>query len=234
MAEQKWPSNLVIVRHGESERNVAKEAAKLSGQAGAYAGGLRDVDTPLTALGQKQALATGKWLAGQYTFDVAFSSPYLRAKLTTDALLQSFAVRPRVVIEERVREIEFGILDGLTSDGIKARYPEEYERRKREGKYWYRPPGGESRPDVALRVHSLLGTLARDYREKSVLVVCHSVVVLVFRRLLERWEETQYLKVDSEDDVKNCSVTAYRYDPEREKLVLQSYNAIYCEEAAKV
>ncbi len=89
---------------------------------------------------------------------------------------------------------------------------------------WYRPPGGESRPDVVLRVHSFLGTLARDYRAKNVLVVCHSVVVLIFRRLLERWDERQYLEIDKENDVLNCSVTSYRYDPDVAKLVLDGYN----------
>src|SRR5579864_8073703 len=127
------------------------------------------------------------------------------------------------MIEERVREIEFGMLDGLTHHGVKERYPEEWARRQREGKYWYRPPGGESRPDVALRVHSFLGTLTRDYPAKSVLVVCHSVVVLIFRRLLERWDEQQYLKVDSEDDVLNCSITAYRCDSSASKLMLETY-----------
>ena len=135
--------------------------------------------------------------------------------------------KPPLKGEERIREIEFGILDGLTTDGMKAKYPEEFVRRKREGKYWYRPPGGESRPDVALRVHSFLGTLTRDYREKSVLVVCHSVVVLVFRRLLERWGEKEYMKIDSEDDVLNCSVTTYRYDGDRNKLVLVTYNKTF-------
>jgi broad specificity phosphatase PhoE len=80
---------------------------------------------------------------------------------------------------------------------------------------------------LGLRVHSFLGTLTRDYREKNVLVVCHSVVVLVFRRLLERWDEAQYLKVDHEDDVLNCSVTAYRYDSTDSKLKLNYYNRIY-------
>ncbi len=51
-----------------------------------------------------------------------------------------------------------------------------------------------------------------DYRKKSVLVVCHSVVVLIFRRLLERWNEDEYLKIDREQDVENCSITAYRYE----------------------
>ena len=63
------------------------------------------------------------------------------------------------------------------------------------------------------------------------LVVCHSVVVLVFRRLLERWDEAQYLRVDQEDDVLNCSVTAYRYDPADSKLKLDYYNRIYYPEA---
>ena len=129
-------------------------------------------------------------------------------------------------MEERIREIEFGILDGLTPRGIKKNYPIEDARRDREGKYWYRPPGGESRPDVSLRVQSFLGTLTRDYRQKSVLIVCHSVVVLIFRRLLERWDERDYLKVDKEEDVKNCSLTAYDYDRARNKLVLNGYNKI--------
>ena len=79
---------------------------------------------------------------------------------------------------------------------------------------------------MALRVHSFFGTLTRDYRRQSVLVVCHSVVVLIFRRLLERWDEAEYLKVDAEDDVLNCSVTAYRYDAAKQKLVLDEYNTV--------
>ena len=61
-------------------------------------------------------------------------------------------------------------------------------------------------------MHSFLGTLTRDYRGKNVLVVYHSVVVLIFRRLLERWGEQQYLDVDRENDVRNCGITAYRFD----------------------
>ena len=77
--------------------------------------------------------------------------------------------------------------------------------------------GAKTDPDVALRVHSFLGTITRDYRAKNVLVVSHSVVVLIFRRLLERWDEARYLQIDS-DDVVNCSLTAYRYDPTASKL----------------
>ena len=178
--EQKWPSKLVIVRHAESERNVAKDIAKSKGDH-SFALGLRGIDTPLTQLGNQQARSTGEYLAREYNFDVMFSSPYRRTVQTAEQILGQIKAKPPLVHKERIREIEFGIMDGHTAEGIKANHPEDHARREREGKYWYRPPGGESRPDVALRVHSFLGTLARDYRTKTVLIVCHSVVVLIFR-----------------------------------------------------
>jgi len=223
---QKWPDLLVIVRHGQSERNVAKEQAKASGNAIVWGTSLRDVDTPLTALGAQQAIETGKFFHDRTTFDVIFSSPYMRTMQTSQHIAEQFPTAPQIMMEERVREIEFGILDGLTHQGIKERYPEEWARREREGKYWYRPPGGESRPDVALRVHSFLGALTRDFRQKKVLVVCHSVVVLIFRRLLERWDEAKYLEVDQEDDVLNCAMTTYRFDPQEHRLLLDGYNSV--------
>jgi broad specificity phosphatase PhoE len=223
---QKWPDLLVIVRHGQSERNVAKEQAKAAGNSTVWGTTARDVDTPLTPLGIQQAVTTGQFLRDKADFDVIFSSPYMRTLQTSQHLAEQLTSVPRIILEERIREIEFGVLDGLTHQGIQERYPEEWARREREGKYWYRPPGGESRPDVALRVHSFLGTLTRDYRQKKVLVVCHSVVVLIFRRLLERWDEAKYMEVDSEDDVLNCGITTYRYDPDAHRLNLDGYNTI--------
>jgi 2,3-bisphosphoglycerate-dependent phosphoglycerate mutase len=223
--EQKWPDHLVIVRHGESARNVAKERARMAAE-GVYGMGLRDVDTPLTPLGHEQAIKTGRFLARRFHFDAVFTSPYLRTRQTTDEIMKALKPEPRLIIEERLREIEFGSMDGLTPQGFKEKFPEEWARREREGKYWYRPPGGESRPDVALRVHSFLGTLTRDYRKKSVLVVCHSVVVLIFRRLLERWGEEEYMKTDREADVLNCSMTAYRFNRKTRRLELDHFNQV--------
>jgi broad specificity phosphatase PhoE len=223
--EQKWPSSLVVLRHGESARNVEKGIAKAAGKH-SFDLGLRDLETPLTKLGHEQARETGRYLASRYKFDVIFSSPYHRALQTAKDITSALRNSPRLVMEERLREIEFGILDGLTDKGIQAKFSQEHKRRKREGKYWYRPPGGESRPDVALRVQSFLGTLTRDYRKKSVLVVCHSVIVLIFRRLLERWNEDKYLEVDREQDVLNCSMTAYRFDSKKGKLTLDYYNKV--------
>ncbi|MGB7282495.1 MAG: histidine phosphatase family protein [Candidatus Acidiferrum sp.] len=244
MSEQKWPDKIILIRHGESVRNLMKEQPKSDANRYVWADGLRDQDTPLTDTGLGQALTLGVHLAKtEPALNAVFVSPYRRTRQTAERILKGFlghtsrggpqgisadAVRdkdmPRLIVEERVREIEFGVLDGLTHEGIQAKYPEELVRREKEGKYWYRPPGGESRPDVALRIHSFLGTLTRDYREQTVAVVAHSVVVLCFRRLLERWGEEEYLQVDREEDVKNCSLTSYVFRDHR--MVLEAYNRI--------
>jgi broad specificity phosphatase PhoE len=224
-------SHLVIVRHGESQRNVRRAEAQREGSL-EYHGDVRDMDVALTPRGLRQALETGKYLAREFRFDRVFVSPYERTLQTATTFLKQFPYTVDLTVEERIREKEFGILDGLTGHGIRSKYPDEWRRREREGKYYYRPPGGESYPDVALRVHSLLGTLARDCRKQSVLVVCHSVVVLTFRRLLERLTEKTLLAIDRDPghDVCNCSVTWYAYDSgggRRGRLVLREFNGVH-------
>ena len=213
----KWPSELIIVRHGQSVANALKQAGLPKDPA------MRDMDYPLTEMGWRQSLELGKRLRESYrTPHTIVTSPYVRAKETVEGIVDGMGFKPEIVIEERVREIDFGIFDGLSYDERLAKYPDEVARWDRLGKYWYRPPGGESRPDVRLRVHSFLGTLTRDYVDEKVLVVCHSVVVLAFRSLLERWEEEQYMKIDQEDDVRNAAATIYQRDNDR--LELQQYN----------
>jgi 2,3-bisphosphoglycerate-dependent phosphoglycerate mutase len=229
--QQKWMSNLVIVRHGESERNVSKVAATDAGLF-EYGGEVRDVDVQLTVRGQAQAKETGKHLARKLRFDRVFTSPYLRTIQTTQLMVREFENVPEIVSEERIREKEFGILDGLTKKGIDRKYPEEAKRKQLVGKYYYRPPGGESYPDVCLRIHSFLGTLTRDFACRSVLAVCHSVIVLAFRRLLERLSESDLLAIDGNPDqeVRNCSVTWYAFDlaaGANGKLVLKQFNRVY-------
>ncbi len=88
--------------------------------------------------------------------------------------------------DERLREKEFGILDRLTPLGIRAKYPDLAEQRLHVGKFYFRPPGGESWCDVILRLRSFLDMLTREYRGDRVLVVAHQVIVNCLRYLLER------------------------------------------------
>jgi broad specificity phosphatase PhoE len=222
----KWPNNLVIVRHAESQRNIWKEIATAKGDL-LYGGTIRDMDVPLTPKGEQQAKALGKPLGNEFRFDRVFASPFRRTMQTATLIKEQFPYAVEITEDERLREIDFGVLDGLTKHGIAHQYPEEADRKKRVGKYYFRPLAGENYPDVALRVHSFLATLTREAAGESVLVVCHSVVVLIFRRLLERLSEEELMEIDSSEDVMNCSVTHYAFDPKvgkNGKLVLRCFN----------
>ena len=65
-------------------------------------------------------------------------------------------------MDERLRDREMGEWDSLTWRGIVARHPEEAERAKLVGRYFHRPPGGESWADICLRLRTLLADVARE------------------------------------------------------------------------
>lgn len=234
MSRQRWPERLWIVRHGESAGNVARDAANASG-ANRILVEMRDVDVPLSARGIEQAEALGRWFAEHSAADrpdVLLASPYLRAQETARLFRDAGGCRDAdepICTDERLREKEFGILDGLTTAGIRAEQPEQAEFRRLLGKFYHRPPGGESWCDVIFRLRSLMDTVALHHAGRSVMIVAHQVVVLCLRYIIEGMSEEQILRIDKEGDVANCSVTEYRFDPSAGKdgaLSLVRYNAV--------
>ena len=222
MSEEKarshWPERLWLVRHGQSQGNVARDHADLHGLA-TIGIDIRDVDVPLSDLGHRQAEAAGRWFAalpdGEKP-EVILSSPYLRARQTAQAICEAGGLaggKARTVIDERLREREFGVFDGLTTLGIRERYPEEAAHRSRLGKFYHRPPGGESWADVILRLRSAMNSINLHYADRRVLIVCHQVVVLCMRYVLEELDETRILGIDKEADVLNCGICAFDFEP---------------------
>jgi len=231
--EQKWPDQIWLVRHGQSAGNVARDAAEAASQF-LIDIAERDVDVPLSPLGERQSQALAGWfraLGPDCQPTVVLFSPYVRARATASAVLDQLG-RERlstVVADERLREKEFGILDRLTPLGILDKYPDLAEQRRHVGKFYFRPPGGESWCDVILRLRSTLDTISREYRGERVLIVAHQVIVNCFRYLLERLDEEGILAIDRMADVPNCGITEYRFDPKagkHGKLVLVQANFV--------
>jgi broad specificity phosphatase PhoE len=217
-AEQKWPQTLWIVRHGQSAGNLARDKAEAAGEFLIDIAS-RDMDVPLSPLGERQADALGRWFGdlppGQRP-SVVLCSPYVRALQTARRVLAAARIDENeltMVCDERLREKEFGILDRLTVLGIRDKYPEIAEQRKHVGKFYFRPPGGESWCDVILRLRSVIEMITREHRRERVLVVAHQVTVNCFRYLLERLNEAEILDIDRQADVPNCGVTSYEFDP---------------------
>jgi broad specificity phosphatase PhoE len=209
-----WPERLWIVRHGQSAGNVARDEAEL---AGATLIDLtnRDADTPLSTLGERQSEALGQWFAAFPADErptCLMSSPFFRSHQTCAAIARSLGLDPRdIAVDERLREKEFGVLDRYTSQGIRAKFPELAEQRALVGKFYFRPPGGESWCDVILRLRSVVEVLRRDHAGDRVAIVAHQVIVNCFRYLLEGLDETAILAIDRQGDVPNCSVTEYGF-----------------------
>lgn len=233
-SDQIWPDLLYIVRHGESAGNIAREAAHEAGEQKVELS-VRDVDVPLSELGQLQAIALGNWFGSIPREDrpnIVLTSPYLRARHTAGLILNSAGMQENsysLVVDERLREKEFGILDRLTPIGVREIFPDQAEFRRLLGKFYHRPPGGESWCDVILRLRSATEMISREYRGQRVLIVCHSVVVLCMRYILEHLTETELLTIDKQAEVANCSVTLYEHDATlgpRGNLRLEFFNFV--------
>ena len=230
--QQAWPQVLWVARHGQSAGNVARDAAEAAGHAWIDVE-FRDIDTPLSELGVQQSLALGQWfgrMPAKERPQVVLCSPYVRARDTARLLMEQAGLRNghavRLRVDERLREKEFGLLDRLTRHGIRQKYPELDEQRAHVGKFYFRPPGGESWCDVILRLRSLTEMMAREHGGQRVLVVAHQVIVNCMRYLIENLDEAKILAIDKMGDVPNCAVTAYRLDAAARCLVPELVNFV--------
>lgn len=217
---------LLLIRHGESEGNVAATEARLAG-AEVIDVPARDADVNLSSTGRDQAKALGTALARiaeELRPDAIVSSPYARALQTAEIAVATAGWPVKVLTDERLRDRELGILDRLTRLGVETRYPDEAERRLWLGKLYYRPPGGESWADVALRLRSILDELNTLGTGQRVMLVCHDAVILLVRYVLEGMSEQEILDLAATTSVLNASITRYVRPSGAGPWQLESFN----------
>jgi probable phosphoglycerate mutase len=221
MKDELW---IGVVRHGESTANAASASATREGL------DLIDVaeseaDVPLSDLGRQQAESLGRRLQelpDALRPDLVMTSPFLRARQTAEIAMSGLEVRMRV--DERLRDRDLGILDLHTKQGIESAFPEESKRRSRHGKFYYRPPGGESWTDVALRLRGVLRELEQDAPGKRVLISAHDVVVTMVRYILEDLDEKALLAAAAESPIGNASLSCWQR--EGREWICETYNDV--------
>jgi broad specificity phosphatase PhoE len=219
------PAALWLVRHGESMGNLADAQAHASG-AGRLELDVRDPDVPLSDTGRAQARAVGLHLADLPADErptVVLSSPFARARETAELAVEALDLPVR--LDERLRERDFGAFDGMTGAGIREQFPEEARRRQLLGKFYYRPPGGESWADVAMRIRSVLSTEAPILDGERVLLVAHQAVIMVCRYVLEGLDEQALMDLDKREQIANASLTCYTADGHG-GLALREFNHV--------
>lgn len=159
---------IYIVRHGQTEWNVAQ---RMQGHR----------DSPLTALGRRQADLHGRTLAHQGAVDALIASPLGRTRATA-ALVNEHLAAP-VRYEPVLMERDCGCWSGLTLTEIELAWPQEWQARSVDP-YHHRPPEGENLVDMEARVSGLVDALLGG-PERTVALVTHGVMSRVLiKRLL--------------------------------------------------
>jgi broad specificity phosphatase PhoE len=199
---------LLLVRHGESAGNVAAARAHAAG-AHEIDVPARDADVDLSDLGRQQARAAGtalREMPAESRPEAIVVSPYLRARETARLACEEAGLDLATRVDERLRDRELGVLDRLTFAGVEARFPEEAERRRWQGKFYHRPAGGESWADVVLRLRTWVADLDRVSTAERLLVVSHDVVIALVRYVCEGLDEEQVLEIARGTPLRNASL----------------------------
>ncbi|PZM17172.1 histidine phosphatase family protein [Rhizobium tubonense] len=178
---------IFLVRHGESLGNLNGKAYRQYG----------DPNVPLSQWGHRQAVEAGRAIAtyldgvpgaGLHRLRIWFS-PFLRTRQSKDALLEALPAKLVGDISEDylLREQDFGLFTEIYDHAEqKQKFPDEFEKwarlRSDSGKFYARPPDGESRADVAQRVRLFLQTVMHDANHGSdnVVIVGHGVTNRAF------------------------------------------------------
>jgi 2,3-bisphosphoglycerate-dependent phosphoglycerate mutase len=243
--------SLIIVRHGVSTYNHSKTARELDPEYIAFRAaydkgfqlpecvslaktlrmrlreGHHESETPLLADLHSHAVETGRGLSQQDVPDLIIVSPYRRTRQTLE---QMTIGDPRLaevplVIDERIREREHGVMPDYGDKRIFFVNHPEQRVLFEAGEYDYRYPGGENIEDVKIRVSDWLRDMREQHAGKRILAVTHHETILVKRMVLEGLGKEDFLRIDRDNKPKNCGVTTYQN--RGNGLDLVSYNQVY-------
>lgn len=189
--------DLILIRHGQSEANTLQQASK-KGDHSLYTPAVRELPDHswrLTAAGEAQAQATGRWLQQEGPpLHRHLVSPFTRTRETAAHL-----GLPEASWEEcrEARERSWGEVASLSRRDFQALYPGNHSLRGRDPLYWA-PPAGESIAGMAEgRIALLLERLRQEEEARGVLLVTHGEVTWAARLLLEQWTDEEFVERDA-------------------------------------
>lgn len=192
------PIDLIFVRHGESEGNIATRAAKRGDDRWMTDEFSRQHSSRwrLSPKGREQAVVTGEWLRERFSeisWSKLYVSEYTRA-LETASLLGLSPARAKWKISPYLRERSRGSLDRAGAEEMRKMMQTRSWADREITPFYWRPPNGESLVDVVARLRNILGTLHRESPHGHALCVCHGEVMESIRIELERMTERDYIE----------------------------------------
>ena len=185
---------IYLSRHGESLYN---KEDRLGG------------DPDLSDNGKKYSILLSEYVNNN-NFDLVITSGLKRTINTSKYIKCEKMTFPFL------NEINAGICENLTYEEVKKKYPEEFLKRK-ENKFIYRYPEGESYKDLVERVKPIIEIIKKQ--KEKVLIIAHQAVLRVIIGLLskDREENIPYISVPLHTVIK-IKFTGYEYEEKRIKL----------------
>ena len=189
---------ILLVRHGATDWNLERRCQGSS-------------DRDLSEVGIRQAEQIASLLSGE-DIQAIYSSHLRRARQTAEYISQPHDLP--VLIEEDVRELDHGHLEGLTFNQIKQNYA-EFLLRWRSEPAEIRVPGGERLADVAERAWNGLNQIVQRHLDaERILVVSHNFPIVGIVCRVTGTDLNQYRSFH----VDPCGVTRLGYDAGRWNL----------------
>ena len=182
-------TNLVLVRHGETVWHAENRYAGVS-------------DVALTSRGEEQAARLAAW-ARTAGLAAVWSSPLSRARRTAEACAGDVPLE----VDARLRELDFGEGEGLTSAEMTQRFPEA-RAAFLDDPAAHPLPGGEDPVAAANRFTECLQEIAADLPGGRVLVVAHSSAIRLALCRLIGVPLSEYRRLFPR--LRNCALTEVR------------------------
>lgn len=154
-------SRIVLLRHGETISHAENR----------YAG---SSDVALSERGRQQAQALAKWATGA-RLDAIYVSDLARARETARPC--EAALGMEATVDARLRELDFGTGEGLTSREMRARFPEQYAAFRRDPVKFPLPGGEDPVAAIARGRQALEEIAARCGPQARVLAVTHNTLI---------------------------------------------------------
>jgi broad specificity phosphatase PhoE len=191
------PTLLLLVRHAETEDNVAE---RLSGW----------TDGHLSRLGEQQVRLLADHFNRAHGHAAAiYASPLIRARRTAEAIGELTGHAP--ILLDDLREMHFGEVDGMPFADLRERYGDLLAADDDPAADDFAWPSGESRRQFVERVRRAMDRIARAHPGASVAVVTHGGVIAMFLVVAHGEPVSNWRKWI----VPNASLTEVEWDAER-------------------
>ena len=212
------PIDLILIRHGESERNLISKNENIKYDKTEYES-IHSSKFRLTEKGREQSLICGEYIKKNIDtkFDKYYTSDYIRTKETAALLNLDNSLWE---CEFLIRERDNGVLSGYSKEDKKRLYPDEVKR-KEKNLFYFSPIGGESLANVCLRIEQFINILCRYASGMKVLIVAHGHVLRAFRIRLEKMNHNQIEELYKEENktILNTQIIWYsRRNPNSNKI----------------